>query len=243
MIHLTRPPAPAKLAGDGKKATAKLKRAHVRGAKEFAFASAIYGAPEVREALRAMHKGKCAFCESRLPQLTAGHVEHYRPKGEVQQDVDAASAKPGYYWLAYEWTNLLLACEWCNSRAKRRLFPLADPARRVRSHRGNLAAESPLLLNPAEADPASHLEFVGEEIKPRNGSAIGKTSIRIYRLDDEGLTEERRRKLHLFRALKKLSKKTKPEPEVTEALAEATLWEQRIQMGEIEYAAMLRTNI
>ena len=225
----------------GKKAAANLKRAYSRGTRTFSFSLSIYGADDVREALRTMHRGKCAFCESKLPQLTAGHVEHYRPKGEVQQDVGAPLFQPGYYWLAYDWTNLLLGCEWCNCRAKRRLFPLSNPAQRSRTHKQSLATEVPLLLNPADKNPDLHLEFVGEEIKPLTPE--GDTSIRIYRLDDPGLTEERRRKLHLFKALRDLAKNTKPRPEVDEALAEARVWEQRINSGDIEYAAMLRANL
>ena len=64
--------------------------------------------------------GKCAYCEDRIVSTQPGDIEHYRPKGCVTNEdgsrvmVDANGGKkvphPGYYWLAYEWTNLLYAC-------------------------------------------------------------------------------------------------------------------------------------
>lgn len=55
-------------------------------------------------------------------------VEHFRPKGGWRQSPGQPIEQPGYYWLAYEWSNLFLACGPCNSRHKRNLFPLTDQA-------------------------------------------------------------------------------------------------------------------
>lgn len=245
MIRLdrTNTPIPATLRVDGRRASIQLKRQRTLGKTEFKFMQRIYAAQDVRTALRTIHRGKCAFCETPLPQLTAGHVEHYRPKGEVQQDEGGALMTPGYYWLAYEWSNLLLACEWCNTRAKRKLFPLSNPSQRARTHKDRLEIETPLLLNPAIEDPAAHIEFVEEVIKPKAGSTKGGKSIKVYRLDDPGLTEHRRKKLYLFRALRDLARHANPKPEVYDALREAKEWVARIKSGDIEYAAMLRTNL
>ena len=76
--------------------------------------------------------GKCAYCEQkilnvapdgRVGQLNQpGDIEHFRPKGRVT-DINGALVycksspnhlHPGYYWLAYDPLNLLLACETCN---------------------------------------------------------------------------------------------------------------------------------
>ena len=67
--------------------------------------------------LAATHK-KCAYCESKVgPTERKGDVEHYRPKSRTR-DVNGKLVKimrngvevnhPGYYWLAYDWNNLLL---------------------------------------------------------------------------------------------------------------------------------------
>lgn len=242
-LDKSRVPIPPTLAGKGKTATAKLKRQASKGVKTFSFDGKIYGAADVRKELRKVHFGKCAFCESLLPQTTAGHVEHFRPKGEVQQDVSEPLLQPGYYWLAYDWSNLLLACEWCNSRAKRRLFPLSDPSKRARNHKAKLANEKPLLLDPTQTDPKAHIEFINEEVRAKNGSASGRKSIEVYRLDDPGLTDVRRNKLALFRALRDLAKFATPQPEVQEALAEVRRWQRKIKNGRAEYSAMLRQNL
>lgn len=53
---------------------------------------------------------KCAYCE-RFYKLD---VEHYRPKGEVRGEDNELISDTGYYWLGYEWSNLLPACISCN---------------------------------------------------------------------------------------------------------------------------------
>ena len=245
MIRLDRSKqaTPATLLTKGKKEGTKLKNQANQGLVDFIFSGKIYGATDVRSALRKIHHGKCAFCESLLPQTTAGHVEHFRPKGEVQQDVGKPLMKPGYYWLAYDWSNLLLACEWCNSRAKRRLFPLDDESKRCRSHRQKITRESPLLLDPSKDEPTKHLTFAEEYVLAKGGSRKGGKSIKVYRLDDPGLTEERRKKLALFRALRDFARHATPQPEVKDALAEARRWIRRIKNGKIEYTGMLRENL
>ena len=78
---------------------------------------------------------KCAYCETPMVRATM-HAEHYWPKGRVTQNrkkvkiVDDAgneSDHPGYFWLAFHWTNLLPACEWCNTvNGKRSEFPIPN---------------------------------------------------------------------------------------------------------------------
>src|SRR5690606_33652023 len=58
-----------------------------------------YKLDDVKAALKSIYHNKCAFCEQRV-EMT--HVEHYRPKAI-------------YYWLAYSWDNLLIACHHCNA--------------------------------------------------------------------------------------------------------------------------------
>ena len=79
--------------------------------------------------LKNVFQGKCAYCESPLEfDRYMGDAEHFRPKGQVTvKDHDkkkrvqcvpydgAAFDHPGYFWLAYDWRNLLPACSPCNS--------------------------------------------------------------------------------------------------------------------------------
>ncbi len=67
--------------------------------------------------------GKCVYCESLITNNHPGDVEHFRPKGRVtdlnNKPVMIKSngkevSHPGYYWLAYEISNLMPSCEDCN---------------------------------------------------------------------------------------------------------------------------------
>ena len=159
---------------------------------------------------------KCGYCEI---QISAnGDVEHYRPKSEVQrleaEGTELANSRrlkgrkrpaiteKGYWWLAYEWENYLLACAICNQKYKSALFPVA-PARPVRNHqkfkaqdprKNDLRKEKPLLINPFEKnlDPYEHFEFLKSGvIKARNNDLRGKETIRVCGLRRISLTRQR----------------------------------------------------
>lgn len=63
-----------------------------------------------------LYHEKCCYCEERRSNLD---VEHYRPKNKV-----TGTAYPGYFWLGYEWDNLILACKECNRDHKKNHFPV-----------------------------------------------------------------------------------------------------------------------
>jgi hypothetical protein len=111
------------------------------GSEKFDFDAGIYAHETVKAALKECQHDKCAFCESKVSHIAYGDVEHFRPKkGYLQEDGDELQ-RPGYYWLAYEWTNLLFCCQICNQRHKRNLFPLTDPSQRATSHHDEIASE------------------------------------------------------------------------------------------------------
>lgn len=85
---------------------------------EHKFNGGIYG-NKTKESLKILYKFKCAYCET---DTTAGaplQVEHFRPKAKTDGDLE----HNGYYWLAYEWSNLTLGCSTCN-RNKGNHFPI-----------------------------------------------------------------------------------------------------------------------
>ncbi len=170
--------------------------------RRFTFDGGIYGHRTVKEALVAAQHSKCCFCESKVGM--DGDVEHYRPKAGFSQGARRRIEGPGYYWLAYEWSNLLLSCSICNQRFKRSLFPLADPATRARNHRGDTSREAPLFIDPAETDPEEHIGFRREIPFPVNGSPRGTATIRALGLDREILNERRRDELTELEVLHKL---------------------------------------
>lgn len=159
-------------------------------------------------ARRAPFWGKCAYCESSVHSSQYGDIEHFRPKSRItnpktNEPIRTSTGThdhPGYYWLAYDWRNLLLACELCNSPSHRSSdgrrigkwdhFPLADETKRAQQP-GDEILEQPLLINPLVEDPSAHLE-----LDPKTGvlsakSLRGQTCIDLLGLNERGLPDER----------------------------------------------------
>ncbi len=173
------------------------------GEKKFAHKATIYAAAAVKKALATAQHDKCAFCECKVSALAYGDVEHFRPKAGYQQSPADELHKPGYYWLAYQWSNLFFSCQICNQQGKKNLFPLADPRRRACCHRDDLTAERPLLIDPAQEDPERFIGFRQEIAFPRNRQRIGKVTIEVLGLNREALREKRRDYLAPLLELKK----------------------------------------
>lgn len=157
--------------------------------------------------------GRCAYCEGRYLAGEFGDAEHYRPKGKVTEG-QSATSHPGYYWLAYEWHNLLLACKKCNSshpdldrplkpgkhashpgklcefpvRAARVTCPSADPEKWMEE----LLAEEPMLLHPYLDDPRDHFE-ARKEGWLWHKTERGRATIDVCHLNRKELRDERKR--------------------------------------------------
>lgn len=141
-----------------------------------------YKLAAVKAELERLFHGKCAYCESRYDYMAPVDVEHYRPKGKVQEEKD----HDGYWWLAADWTNLLPSCIDCNrkrrqptpkpsanllemvetgtgtritSTGKKDSFPLAEGSIRATTAARELTGEKPLLIDPAKDDPNQSLDF------------------------------------------------------------------------------------
>ncbi len=195
MIRVAKPAAPAILA-KGVALTATNQAAYdltpalyQSGEKTFTFKKAIYGPEIVKVTLKVAQHHKCCFCEARFAANYAGDVEHYRPKGAVKQI--GGKIRPGYYWVAYLWSNLYYACADCNQYRKIDQFPLADEAARARNHHHPIAAEAPLILDPGgPEDPRAHIKFKGDV--PTWTSAQGEATVKILKLDRVELNQARR---------------------------------------------------
>jgi uncharacterized protein (TIGR02646 family) len=172
------------------------KKAYAKGDKKFDFDSDIYGHKTVKQTLMKAQHDKCCFCESKVTHVAYGDVAHFRPKAAVRQKSKGPLRRPGYYWLAYEWSNLFFSCQLCNQRYKENLFPLGDPSKRARSHGDSTYAEEPLFINPAE-EPEKYLTFREEVIRPIDGNRRGRVTIKALGLDRDELND--RRKTHFDR--------------------------------------------
>jgi uncharacterized protein (TIGR02646 family) len=217
------------------------------GAEKFDFDSDLYGHPAVREALTQLQSGKCAFCESKITHVAPGDIEHYRPKAGVKQQESDPLGRPGYYWLAYEWSNLFLCCPLCNQSFKRNLFPLANPGRRARTHHDELSREQPLLINPATTDPGKHIEFQREVAVPVHRSRKGQATIDVAGLNREELREMRFKRLeeieaflNVRRLLTALLARPDPPPETAQTSAEVSRILEEACREDAPFSAMVR---
>lgn len=217
----------------------------------------IYNDARVKACLRADQYEKCCYCESYLSSTSYGDVEHFRPKGGYQQDAADDLHKPGYYWLAYEWSNLYYACQLCNQRYKGNLFPLANPADRAVVHTYNLATEQPLLPDPATENPASHLIFVQDAALALD--ARGAACIQVFGLDRPELIQRRADKLKALRQARFFSELDMSQPldpaieaylqksnltyaEGLQLVVDAKrIWEEAAR-AQAEFAGMVRAN-
>jgi hypothetical protein len=149
--------------------------------------------------------GKCAYCEIKIEAGFLGDAEHYRPKGAVTE-FDGGKQLPvqrngqphgGYYWLAYDWMNLVPSCQRCNAvEGKRTQFPIQgtrvfDETEGPDSKTLN-EIEQPYLLHPYDSkhDPRDHLVF-SPDGKVVGLDEIGKQSIKVLDLNRSTLVEYR----------------------------------------------------
>jgi uncharacterized protein (TIGR02646 family) len=161
---------------------------YTSGVKRFAHSSYYYAHADVKKLLVLMCRSKCCYCEQRHEARNLD-VEHFRPKSGFRPTLKSRhDTRPGYYWLAYVWENLVLCCRSCNI-AKGTRFPLVQEAGRARSHRHDLATERPLFVHPCEDDPRKHITFDGDI--PVGKTRRGKVTIQGIELDRPQLREER----------------------------------------------------
>ena len=103
-------PKPTALDGEISKAAQELAaaRQHFAQSNPGSFHFKIYKDATVKSALEKLFHGKCAYCETKYEANQPVDIEHYRPKSAYM--VDGKLTKPGYWWLAADWTNLLPSC-------------------------------------------------------------------------------------------------------------------------------------
>jgi hypothetical protein len=194
-------------------------RNHFANDEQGNFVFRAYKAPDVKAALQALFKGKCAYCEGLYKSSAPVDIEHYRPKSGVEDD----NSHPGYWWLAMDWENLLPSCIDCNRRrkhiivtegmtleeaeqqrsephhlnsGKKDAFPIRG--RRLMPKDKEFPDEDALLLDPTRRDPSSHLVFTLEPpslilATQVDGApnALGQASIQVYGLNRLGLVQDR----------------------------------------------------
>jgi uncharacterized protein (TIGR02646 family) len=207
VIRIQKPSVPPlKLAQDGKKkrrshssSYSKNPIAYQSGEKRFEFDDDIYAHATVKQALMSAQHHKCCFCERKIG--TDGDVEHFRPKQAYRQQKSQPLQRPGYYWLAYEWENLYLACTGCNQRHKQNLFPLQDPTQRAIDHHHPIETEQPLFIDPGKDEPETMIGFRGAMAYALDENSRAKETIENLKLNQRSLPEIRLAKLQMLKRL------------------------------------------
>jgi uncharacterized protein (TIGR02646 family) len=140
-----------------------------RANKDKTFTFKAYKEKLIVKALNEHFANKCAYCESSYAATAPVDVEHYRPKSQIAED--KKKIRPGYYWLACDWGNLLPACRDCNSPRNHTFANVIVELRgkanfcfRLRIQNsvpkpGQESREQRLLLHPYRDDPTKHLEY------------------------------------------------------------------------------------
>ena len=223
--------------------------------EDFSIDQALY--KRFMKYLLALFGGKCAYCETLITSNQPGDVEHYRPKGRVVGDdnkpvkalhpVKGAIDHPGYFWLAYDWSNLLPSCADCN---RRRNHGIEEPQAAGKADRfpvkganvcvpEEIGVEEPYLIDPTKIQPSEHLEFHPD------GTVSGRTeegrrTIELFGLNLREALKDARREVYEetigfteahwgFVATKHVEKLAKDEVRL-----------QKIRNGNQPYAAMER---
>src|ERR1700722_9410453 len=102
MIKINKLPAPAILVEKSTEWTNALLEKISKGEKPTDAESNRYRHAKIKQALLDETHGKCAYCESKLRHIAYGDIEHVVPK----------SVRPE---LSFDWQNLTLACDVCNT--------------------------------------------------------------------------------------------------------------------------------
>ncbi|MFK7950313.1 MAG: HNH endonuclease [Saprospiraceae bacterium] len=150
----------------------------------------LYKPKKIKVALDAIYHRKCAYCEKSLKDADR-HVEHYRPKVP-------------YFWLAFSWDNLLIACKKCNELKNNKFTEYLEGTQLVYNNETLETAQSqienynkieqPLIINPEQETKASlkkHFTFdlKTAEIIPK--SIQMETTKNVCQLNREELIELR----------------------------------------------------
>lgn len=151
-----------------------------------------YKQEDVKIALKRIYKNKCAFCEQRVE---SSHVEHYRPKKK-------------YYWLAYSWDNLVLACPSCNQnkgtnfeiRGSSVEFEKTEMSIRQIHNKSIFydGVENPKMVNPEVTDPFGKIRFCKNGMIESDNENF-KYTIEKCKIDRDDLNDQRRTLLDRFK--------------------------------------------
>jgi len=160
MIKLTKGAVPAILTNKGAGWTKIVVDKVNSGEKPTETEKGRYRHADIKTALIAETHGKCAYCESKLRHITYGDIEHVTPK----------SMDPSRW---FDWTNLTLACDVCNTE------------------KDDFVGDHDTFVDPYAVDPEEHFWHMGPTIFPSPGSDAALITERLLKLNRPELVERR----------------------------------------------------
>lgn len=184
-------------------ATQELIEKHKAG-EELKISDRLY--KQMRQVLFDAFHGKCAYCERKFVLDQSGDVEHFRPKKAVLDEKGqpvkikrggVEMDHPGYFWLAYDWHNLLPSCAKCNRLSRTRDGGLIGKGSRFpvtgarASGPGEEAQEVPVFVHPVFDKPENHFVFDKDTGVLGWKTARGEACIEMLGLNREGMPEAR----------------------------------------------------
>ena len=160
MIRLIKGAIPTRLQNHATAWTLELLAAIAAGKQTKELKKSKYNHPEIKAALKQETHQKCAYCESNPMHVTFGDIEHIVPKSIQPQ-------------LAYDWNNLTLACDVCNTKK----------------------GDNEGFFDPYFTDPADHFVFNGPMIRAKADRDDAKNTCIGLELNRAPLIEKRLEKL------------------------------------------------
>jgi uncharacterized protein (TIGR02646 family) len=198
----------------------------------FTFDPAIFASGGVADALQALFRDKCAFCESALGLKSPAQVIQFRPP-QAALGLEGALAPDHYWWLAYEWDNLYLSCGQC-ARVRGSRFPVQAERAKPGARGAELDEERPLLLDPCRDAPEQHLLYFADGTVVSDDDR-GRTTCEMFDLNRTALVEGRRNAARVLEdELKALTRKLPPGEELPRQEVERLIGSDR------EFAGMRR---
>jgi energy-coupling factor transporter ATP-binding protein EcfA2 len=129
---------------------------------------------------------RCMFCSQPAGQGLQPH--RFRPPQDAVA-ADGSTSRRHYWWLAYEWQNVYLACGDCHF-AQGSKFPVANKRVRVGARKRLNDREHPLLVDPFEDDPEAIFIYLDSgEVVAQDGR--GQVTIETFDLNRPALRGER----------------------------------------------------
>ena len=147
--------------------------------------------PGFMDMLSRAFSNKCVYCERILAASSDRELGLIRPS-RLECEHSGTPEQDHYWWLNWEWSNLVLTCHQCNWN-KGASFPVTGPRAKVAGRGISLQNEKPLLLDPCLDFPDEHLLFKDNgEVVAADGSIEGRTTIDALDLNRLELVQARR---------------------------------------------------